>query len=391
MPNNLISIQALDEVMTDIGSARGMPNAAYHSEELFRFERDEVLSKTWAGLVFESELPEPNFAHPIDFMGLPLVAVRGADDQIRIFHNVCSHRGMPLVSEPGTFAGTIRCAYHRWGYTAAGALRATPNIGGAGVHTVEGFDCTNHGLKRVRSASFMGIIFVNLDGNAPELDAHTAPIKNRWEKFTNHMDQLTPAKSASSLRLEVASNWKLPVENYCEAHHLPWVHPGLNRYSPLEQHFNLIVNEYASGQGSMSYTHSEVAGTTLPKFSDWPEEKKSHAEYISLYPNVLLGLQVDHAFAIILDPVSPGKTIERLELQFVGKSAIEQAFVECRDAVLSAWQEVFAEDIFAVEGMQRGRLSPAFKGGLFSPVLDESTHHFHLWLAHQYRADYVRA
>ena len=141
----------------------------------------------------------------------------------------------------------------------------------------------------------------------------------------------------------------------------------------------------------MSYTHSEVAGTTLPKFSDWPEEKKSHAEYISLYPNVLLGLQVDHAFAIILDPVSPGKTIERLELQFVGKSAIEQAFVECRDAVLSAWQEVFAEDIFAVEGMQRGRLSPAFKGGLFSPVLDESTHHFHLWLAHQYRADYVRA
>ena len=52
MPNNLISIQALDEVMTDIGSARGMPNAAYHSEELFRFERDEVLSKTWAGLVF---------------------------------------------------------------------------------------------------------------------------------------------------------------------------------------------------------------------------------------------------------------------------------------------------------------------------------------------------
>ena len=69
MPNNLISIQALDEVMTDIGSARGMPNAAYHSEELFRFERDEVLSKTWAGLVFESELPESNFAHPIDFMG----------------------------------------------------------------------------------------------------------------------------------------------------------------------------------------------------------------------------------------------------------------------------------------------------------------------------------
>ena len=61
------------------------------------------------------------------------------------------------------------------------------------------------------------------------------------------------------------------------------------------------------------------------------------------------------------------------------------------DENASFWKTVFQEDIGVVEGMQRGRLSPAFKGGLFSPVLDESTHHFHLWLAHQYRADYVRA
>jgi choline monooxygenase len=34
-----------------------------------------------------------------------------------------------------------------------------------------------------------------------------------------------------------------------------------------------------------------------------------------------------------------------------------------------------------VEGMQRGRASPGFSGGKFSPVLDNPTHYFHKWAA----------
>ena len=45
------------------------------------------------------------------------------------------------------------------------------------------------------------------------------------------------------------------------------------------------------------------------------------------------------------------------------------------------WHEVFLEDVFVVEGMQRGRASPAFSGGVFSPVMDEATHAFHQWVA----------
>jgi hypothetical protein len=32
-----------------------------------------------------------------------------------------------------------------------------------------------------------------------------------------------------------------------------------------------------------------------------------------------------------------------------------------------------------VEGMQRGRASPAFAGGAFSPVMDPPSHCFHKW------------
>ena len=45
------------------------------------------------------------------------------------------------------------------------------------------------------------------------------------------------------------------------------------------------------------------------------------------------------------------------------------------------WRGVFEEDIFVVEGMQRGRAAPSFDGGRFSPVMDGPTHCFHDWVA----------
>ena len=45
------------------------------------------------------------------------------------------------------------------------------------------------------------------------------------------------------------------------------------------------------------------------------------------------------------------------------------------------WHEVFVEDIFVVEGMQKGRHGRFFDGGKFSPAMDGPTHLFHEWVA----------
>ncbi|NMS47951.1 aromatic ring-hydroxylating dioxygenase subunit alpha, partial [Vibrio parahaemolyticus] len=39
-----------------------------------------------------------------------------------------------------------------------------------------------------------------------------------------------------------------------------------------------------------------------------------------------------------------------------------------------------------VEGMQEGRYSPGFGGGVFSPEMDVPTHFFQTWLAKQVKA-----
>ncbi|MEM8501094.1 MAG: aromatic ring-hydroxylating dioxygenase subunit alpha [Pseudomonadota bacterium] len=383
-----IPLLNLESVHKPIHEANGMPNAVYREPELFAFECEQVMGKTWAGLAFVSDLPQKGYVKPIEFMGVPLLLLRNQQGDIKVVHNVCSHRGMPLVREERAVAGKMRCAYHSWTYDLNGDLKGTPHIGGVGVHEVDGFDCSEHGLKPVRMAIWMNMIFINLSGDAPTFEEHITPLLSRWEQLTGKhgLDQVQPASSGSRMEIEVKANWKLAVENYCEAYHLPVLHPGLNSYSPLNEHYNIICDDYGSGQGSYNYSLSAVAGTTLPQIAEWPEDKIRHAEYISFYPNVLLGLQADHAFAIILQPLAENKTLERLELYYVGDEALSDTYYDCRNSVLEAWQIVFSEDVFAVEGMQEGRRSPAFKGGVFSPVLEGPTHHFHGWVARKYKA-----
>ncbi|MEM5527969.1 aromatic ring-hydroxylating dioxygenase subunit alpha [Gammaproteobacteria bacterium AS21] len=384
-----ISITALDAVHKPIEEANGLPNAVYDDPQLFEYERDYVLGRNWAGLLFASELPKNGFAKPIDFMGLPLAVMRNRDGEINVFHNVCSHRGMILLREETEVEGMIRCPYHSWTYDLNGKLKGTPHIGGVGHHKVPGFNCEKHNLRQVRSSIWNDIVFINLSGEAEAFDDFIQPLNERWQSFIGDTgyDNLTVAATGSSMELTIKANWKLAIENYCEAYHLPWVHPSLNSYSPLDQHYNLIVNDDMSGQGSYTYNLSDVAGTSLPKFTAWPQEKIRQAEYISLYPNILLGLQADHFFSIILMPQKNNQTLEKLQLSYVGAEATGDEYSACRTAVLESWKVVFGEDVFAVEGMQNGRKSPAYQGGVFSPVLDGPTHHFHQWVANQYAKD----
>ena len=71
---HVIPAHTLNNVTVDIVSVSGLPHSAYHSDDLFRFELNEVNSKSWIGFAFESDLGEVNFAYSVEFFGLSLVA-----------------------------------------------------------------------------------------------------------------------------------------------------------------------------------------------------------------------------------------------------------------------------------------------------------------------------
>ena len=87
-----------------------------------------------------------------------------------------------------------------------------------------------------------------------------------------------------------------------------------------------------------------------------------------------------------MSPQRPDRSVEKLQISYVGDAATADEYSACRDAVLKSWETVFREDIFAVEGMQAGRGSPGFEGGILTPVQDVPTHHFHRWVANAYAA-----
>jgi choline monooxygenase len=364
---------------------RGLSNRFYTDAACFEFERDHLFAKTWTCIGFGCDVPAPGDVAPVTLLGIPLILVRDKRGKLRVYHNVCSHRGMTLVEKPKHCEGVIRCPYHSWAYDLDGALRATPKFGGPETNNVNGFDRSAHGLREVRAAVWFDAVFVDLSSKAPPFEQHIAPLGKRWAMFDESL--IRHGGSDSSLKLQVNCNWKLAVENYCEAYHLPWVHPGLNSYSRLEDHYNIMEERSFAGQGSRAYKPALTSdGTKLPAFPDLPEAWHGSAEYVALFPNLLIGIHQDHVKSVRIEPLSADRSIEHLEIYYVGDEALDERYRQVRAANLAAWCQVFQEDVFAVEGMQQGRRSPAFDGGLFSPVMDAATHCFHRGAADRYAA-----
>lgn len=378
----MITKADLEAVRQPVDRARGLPNAAYVSADIFEQERSTVFFKSWAGIGFAKDIPQPGDARPILFAGQPLLAVRDGDGAVRVFQNTCRHRGMILVDRPVRLRGAIRCPYHSWSYGLDGALKATPHVGGPGVNRHPDLDRDALGLVEFPSRVWRDVIFVNMAGGPEDFDESTAVLIDRWKDLDR---PLFHGGADSSFSLEVATNWKLAVENYCESSHLPWVHPGLNSYSRLEDHYNIAVPGRFSGQGTRVYRPGlGEDGLGFADFPELPEIWDTAAEYIALYPNVLFGVHRDHAYAIVLEPAAPDRTIEHVEIYYASDEMRSDAFAELRAANARLWQGVFREDVGVVEGMQRGRHGAAFDGGRFSPVMDAPTHCFHRWVAEKY-------
>ncbi|WP_209507067.1 MULTISPECIES: aromatic ring-hydroxylating dioxygenase subunit alpha [unclassified Ruegeria] len=371
----------LSSVLTPVNTAKGLPNEHYIDPAVFAEERDAVLFANWSGIGFGKDIPEAGDAYPIDFLGVPLLMVRDRDGQIGVFQNTCRHRGMILVDKPQKIRGAIRCPYHSWCYGLNGELRTAPHVGGPGQNTHEDMDFAELGLIRIRSYVWRDVVFVNVSGDAPEFEDVHGELMERWKEFDQPMYH---GGAGASVYLELNSNWKLAVENYCESYHLPWVHPGLNSYSRLEDHYNINELGKYSGQGTYVYRQFEGHdGEKLDDFENLSEQWNDGAEYIVVYPNTLLGVQRDHGFAFLIDPITHERSNERIELYYAKKPEDTPEHEALRAKNAQLWKTVFEEDVFVVEGMQKGRHGVKFDGGRFSPAMDGPTHCFHHWVATQ--------
>ena len=381
----IIDRKKLEVVNKPITESHGLPNECYISEDYTKIERKKLFEDKWIVVGTASSIPNKGDAKPFNFLDLPIIILRDKKNKIRVFHNVCSHRGYKILQKPCNIKNAIRCPYHSWTYNTNGKLIATPHIGGMNKHSTKDFDKSASSLKEIRSAVWLDLIMINISNNEIKFEKYIKPLSDRWSKFWSEKDRelISHSNDFGYFQLRANCNWKFAIENYCESYHLPWVHPNLNSYSKIEDHYHIqgLPNRFA-GQGTTVYNPRLKGKEKFPCFPNWPKDKERIAEYVALFPNVMLGIHKDHYYAYWLEPVSHKYTIEHMEIYYVGdKAANSKKFKSLRKQNYKLWKSVQSEDVGIIEGMQEGRNSPSYNGGNFSPIMDNPTHHFHKWVA----------
>ena len=383
--SQIIDLNKIKVVNRPIAKAHGLPNECYTNKDYLFFERKKIFENKWVVIGVGSSIPNIGDAKPFDLLGIPLIILRDKNNNIRVYHNVCSHRGYKILQEECKLKNVIRCPYHSWSYDMNGKLVATPHIGGMNKHSCSNFNKSGSSLKEVKSYVWLDLIFVNLNNNEIEFENYIKPLSDRWAKFWPLTDRslMVYSNDYGYFNLNAKCNWKFAIENYCESYHLPWVHPGLNSYSKLDDHYHIqgLPNRFA-GQGTLVYNPRFKSKLKFPCFPSWPKDKENIAEYVALFPNVMLGIHKDHFYAYWLEPISNEYTKEHMEIYYVGDNAANsKKFKSLRRQNFELWKGVQREDLNIIEGMQEGRNSPSYNGGNFSPKMDNPTHHFHKWVA----------
>lgn len=358
----------------------GLSAEAYTCSQYLDRERQTVFSQYWICVGLASNLPSPGDVYPTSVAGMPIVLVRDRNHPkqtgtppLRAFHNVCRHRGLQLVDKPCNVNGRIQCPYHSWTYKLDGTLKGTPHFGGYHQDSYSGFDRDRKGLVPIRCEQWLDLVFVNLSGDAPPLTEYLQPIIERWADYDLSLLRREPRE----VNLECNANWKLAVENFSESYHLSWVHPSLNSCSRMEDHFGFEVGDPHVGQGSLLYKTGVIDKRSLPTFPNLETlGKQTVAEYITVFPNLMLGIHPDYFLVFLVNPLSPDTSAERMVFYFVGDDAMTPENQTLRHLPIDLWQVTNDEDITMIERMQVGRKSSGFDGGCFSPELEQTVYRF---------------
>lgn len=216
----------------------------YDDPTVFEAEMDRIFGSNWVYVGHESEVPEPGDYCTATIGLQPILLSRGQDRQLRVFLNVCRHRGNVLCREAGGNAASFSCRYHGWTFSNAGELVAVP---GADAYPQSFRDeQAGLGLLQARVGVYHGLIFANLRQGGESLDDYLGAVK----PFIDLWADLSPAgtvRLSAPHAYSYRGNWKFQVENGVDMYHPPFVHRsafdafrslGLERYQIAQRRQN---------------------------------------------------------------------------------------------------------------------------------------------------------
>ncbi len=338
------------EVDTDIGRARTPDARFYLDDAVFAAVRERVFARSWQWLgalhdVADSGSLAPRVLCP-GLLDEPLLLARGGGGTLRCLPNVCTHRGHLLVDAPCR-RDSIRCPYHSRRFDLQGRMTFAP-----GFEDAPDFPGEHDHLRALPFATFGGHGFASIQRALMPFEDWLAPVRR-------HLPQLaleTFVHDASRDRaFTFDANWALYIENYLEGLHIPFLHPGLMRALDWRR-----------------YRYEQHAWGNLQLGLD--DQGGIAAHYFWLFPNLMLNI---YPWGLSLNqvlPLAPRRTRVLFRSYVARPDLLEQGAGAALDAVEM-------EDEAAVQSVQRGIGSRAYRSGRYCPQHERGVHQFHCLLA----------
>ena len=336
------------------------------SAEFYQQEVKNIFAKSWLIIGSSKELLNKGdyFVTDVPPLKASLIVTRGEDDKVRVFRNICRHRGDKLIHEESGCAKFFTCKFHAWNYANTGKLVGVTDQG-----QFKDLAKENLGLIEIHSEVWEDIVFVNFQEKPDQtLKEWLGEIYDQYTGFSANRVKV------ADHRVIVNTNWNIAVNAFCEGYHNLFIHkntvpdyqgspnnPHRHRpYLEVGEHFGRYSahgnpNHKPTAAEGIFYQHSRPmfpsfahfdmdalpAGVNPSRFKQWA------FDIVHFFPNVVIGPQANTNSIMMFWPISHNQTDIRV-MRFSYKTdkpsdRIAQAHSLVRN------REVLREDLATME------------------------------------------
>lgn len=199
----------------------GIPSSWYSSPEMYELERRAIFSKRWMLVTHRNRFNNSGDYLRFTEAGFSFFLCLNREGSIGGFHNICRHRGFPLVHNDEGNMKILACKYHGWSFGIDGKLAKAPHF-----ENLPEFQKSENNLLPIHvHIDKLGFIWVNLDAaevpsvswekQFPGSDTH-----KRFEPF-----DFSEYPYHHTWSQQADCNWKVLADNYNECLHCQTAHP----------------------------------------------------------------------------------------------------------------------------------------------------------------------
>jgi nitrite reductase/ring-hydroxylating ferredoxin subunit len=212
--------QLLDMMRVSLLEGR-IPAGIFNEPEIWELEKERVFSRCWVFLGHESEIPSPGDYVLRYIADNSIILVRDEHGRLRAHLNMCRHRGNQVCKAEMGNASHFRCSYHGWTYKNDGTLIGVPYFKEI-YH--ERLNKDEFQLLPIRLETYQGLIFGNLDPNAPSLEEYLAGFQWYLDIYLRPGPQGTEFYGPPD-KWVADTDWKICAENFAgDGYHTPVAH-----------------------------------------------------------------------------------------------------------------------------------------------------------------------